>query len=409
MVTWRSIVGKIAILGAEATFKDALHVGRPNIGNRRTLENRFNDLLDRRWLSNDGPFVQQFETAIAAYIGVKHCIAVCNATVGLELAIRALDLKGEVIVPSYTFVATAHALQWQEITPVFADIDPATYNLDPNAIGRLITPRTTGILGVHVWGRPCDIDGIENLARFNGLAVLYDAAHAFGCSYRGEMIGRFGRCEVFSFHATKFLNSFEGGAVVTNDDALAERLRWMRNFGFSGYDKVVHLGVNGKMTEVCGAMGLTSLEGVSELIVANKDNYHAYREQLSGLPGISLIEYDHNESNNYQYIVVNVDPDKSPLIRDELIEVLHAENVLARRYFWPGCHKMEPYCSLQPNAGLLLKETERVGAQVVVLPTGQTIDVNTIRLICDIIRVAFNNADAVRAAYLERRRHKDAT
>jgi dTDP-4-amino-4,6-dideoxygalactose transaminase len=164
----------------------------------------------------------------------------CNATIALEIAIRALELRGEVIVPAYTFIATAHSLQWQEITPVFADMDPRTHNIDPGSIERLITPRTTGIIGVHVWGRPCDVEGLERLANRHHLKVLYDAAHAFGCSHRGRKIGGFGSCEVFSFHATKFINSFEGGAVVTNDHALADRLRLMRNFGFAGYDNVIY-------------------------------------------------------------------------------------------------------------------------------------------------------------------------
>ena len=168
-------------------------------------------MLDRRWFSNDGPFVKEFERRIGDLIGVKHCVAMCNATIALEIAIRALELRGEVIVPSYTFVATAHSLQWQEITPVFCDMDPGTYNIDPAKIESLVTPRTTGIIGVHVWGRPCDTEAIEALAKRRGLKVMYDAAHAFNCSRGGRMVGGFGSCEVFSFHATKFLNSFEGG------------------------------------------------------------------------------------------------------------------------------------------------------------------------------------------------------
>ena len=180
----------------------------------------------------------------------------CNATVALEIAIRAMGMSGEVIVPSFTFVATAHALQWQEITPVFCDIDPRTHNLDPNRIEEMITPRTTGIIGVHVWGRPCAVDALAEIAQRRHLKLLFDAAHAFGCSYQGQMIGNFGDAEVFSFHATKFFNTFEGGAVVTNDDELAAKMRLMKNFGFHGYDNVIYVGTNGKMSEVSAAMGL---------------------------------------------------------------------------------------------------------------------------------------------------------
>ena len=208
----------LAIFGGTPAFQQPLHVGRPNLGDREAMLRRVNEIFDRRWFTNDGPLVKEFEARIQELVGVKHCVAMCNATIALEIAIRALELRGEVIVPAYTFIATAHALQWQEITPVFADMDPATHNIAPETIERLITPRTTGIIGVHVWGRPCDTEAIESIAEKHKLKVMYDAAHAFGCSHRGQMIGSFGACEVFSFHATKFINCFEGGAVVTNDD-----------------------------------------------------------------------------------------------------------------------------------------------------------------------------------------------
>ncbi len=391
-----------AILGGTPAFEVPLHVGRPNLGDRQVLLARINDLLDRRWLTNDGPMVKEFERRIAEFVGVRHCIAMCNATVALEIAIRALGLRGEVIVPSYTFVATAHALQWQEITPLFADMDPGTHNIAPAAIERLITPRTSAIIGVHVWGRACDAEAIEAIGRKHGLEVMYDAAHAFGCSHKGKMVGSFGRCEVFSFHATKFLNTFEGGAVVTNDDALAEKMRLMRNFGFAGYDRVIYLGVNGKMTEVCAAMGLTSLDSIDEIIALNRRNYLAYQEGLRAIPGVSLIHYDPAERNNYQYVVAEVDPDVAPLRRDELVSVLHAENVLARKYFWPGCQRMETYRSLQPNSALLLPETERVAARVMVLPTGQAVTPEVIQTICAILRSALAQSASVRTALAQR-------
>ena len=365
-----------------------LHVGKPNVGDRSALLSRINDMLDRRWFSNNGPLVQEFEKSISEFLGVKHVVAMCNATVALEIASRALNLHGEVILPSYTFVATAHALQWQEITPVFCDMDPATHNIDPAKIERLITPRTTGIIGVHVWGRGCDTEAIKEIAAKRNLKVMYDASHGFACSKGGQMLGTFGECEVFSFHATKFLNCFEGGAVVTNNDDLAEKMRLMRNFGFQGFDNVIYLGVNGKMSEVHAAMGLTNLEAVEEIIAANRRNYEAYRAGLLNVAGISVIEYDPAERNNYQYVVIEVDPEVCPHNRDEIVEALHAENIIARKYFWPGCHKMEPYRSLQPNAGLLLPETERVAARVIVLPTGQTVNEETVVRVCEVIRKA---------------------
>ncbi len=392
----------LAVLGGSPAFPQPLYVGRPNIADRARLFERFNDMLDRRWLSNHGPFVQEFERRLRDLIGVRHCIPVCNATVGLEIAIRAAQLHGEVIVPSYTFVATAHALQWQEITPVFCDVDERTHTLDPEQVERLITPRTTGIIGTHVWGRPCAIEALTEIAKRGGLTLMFDAAHAFACSHRGRMIGGFGRAEVFSFHATKFLNSFEGGAIATDDDDLAARIRLMKNFGFAGFDNVVFIGTNGKMTEVCAAMGLTSLEGLDGLVEVNRRNYHAYVRALAGVPSVSLLTYDESERCNFQYIVIELDPDSAGLSRDELVSVLHAENVIARRYFWPGCHRMEPYRSYFPHAGLLLPKTERMSERVIVLPTGTAVSPADIEVLCGIIQTALSSPDPVRRALASR-------
>ncbi len=356
-----------------------------------------NDIFDRRWLTNDGPFVQEFERKVSEMLGARHCIAMCNATVALEIAIRALELKGEVIVPSFTFIATAHALQWQEITPVFCDINPLTHNIDPEKLEQLITPRISGIIGVHAWGRPCRIYELVEIAERRNLKLMFDAAHAFGCSYNGRMVGNFGSLEVFSFHATKFFNTFEGGAVVTNDDALAAKIRLMKNFGFNGYDNVVYIGTNGKMNEASAAMGLTGLESLEEFISANHRNYEAYVRALEGLPGLTVIKYDETEKCNYQYVVVEVDEDVASIGRDSLIEILHAENVVARRYFYPGAHRMEPYRSYFPHAGLLLASTDRLAARVLSLPTGTAVGVEDVNNVCSLIRFVLANAREIKS------------
>jgi dTDP-4-amino-4,6-dideoxygalactose transaminase len=381
----------LAVFGASPAFDEPLHVGRPNIGDRERLFERLNDLLDRRWLTNNGAYVQEFERRLARFLGVDHCIAVCNATVGLEIAIRALDLKGEVIVPSFSFVATAHALQWQEIVPVFCDIDPQTHTIDAARIPDLLTPRTTGIIGVHVWGRPCDTRALSELAATYRLRLLYDAAHAFGCSHGDRMIGGFGDAEVFSFHATKMVNSFEGGAITTNDPNLAERIRLMTNFGFSGYDNVIYLGTNGKMSEPAAAMGLTSMESTETFIDTNRRNYDLYRK-------IEVVEYDEaaGSRSNYHYVVVDVDERAAGISRDHLVSVLWAENVMARRYFYPGCHRMEPYRSFYPHSHLLLPETERLTGRLLQLPTGTSIDPPTIQKVCEILRRALEEAQSIR-------------
>jgi len=367
-------------------------VGRPNIGNREGFLERVYDILDRRWLTNNGRYVRDFEARIAGTVGVKHCIAMCNATVALEITVRALGLSGEVIIPSFTFVATAHSLQWQQITPVFCDIDPATHNIDTRRVEELVTPRTTGIIGVHVWGRPCEVEGLAEIAARRNLRLLFDAAHAFGCTHRGRTIGGFGDAEVFSFHATKFLNTFEGGAVLTDDDDLAARIRLMKNFGFAGFDNVIYIGTNGKMSEVSAAMGLSSLELMEDVLAANRRNYRRYREVLAGIPGISLAAYDESERCNYQYIVLEIDVDTLGIDRDRLMAVLHAENVVARRYFYPGCHRMEPYRSHFPHAGLLLPQTERLVERVLLLPTGTGVGSDEIDTLGAVVRLAADHA-----------------
>lgn len=391
---------ELAIFGGTPAFSGKLHVGRPNIGNRDRLLMRINDLLDRRWLTNKGPFVREFERRIADAIKVKHCIAMCNATVALEIAIRAAGLTGEVIVPSFTFVATAHALQWQEITPVFCDVDPDTHNIDPDQVEAMITPRTTGIIGVHLWGRACGVEALTTIAQEHRLKLLFDAAHAFGCSYQGRMIGGFGDAEVFSFHATKFFNTLEGGAVTTNDDELAAKMRLMKNFGFAGYDNVIYVGTNGKMNEVSAAMGLTGLESLDQFIATNYRNYKQYQHELANVPGVQLVTYDETEKCNYQYVILEIDERMTQVSRDQLVRILHAENVLARRYFFPGCHRMEPYRSFFPHAGLLLRETERLVERVISLPTGTAVGPAEISKICQIIRLVVGDGLVVRERLL---------
>lgn len=377
----------LAINGAAPAFDAPLHVGRPNLGDRGALLRYTGDIHDRGWLTNNGPLVRELEERVAALHGVRHCVAMCNGTIALEIAIRALSLAGEVIVPSYTFVATAHALHWQAIKPVFADIDPATHNLDPDAVRRMITPLTTGIIGVHLWGRPAPVEALQAIADEHGLALMFDAAHAFGCSHRGRMVGGFGRCEVLSFHATKVFNTFEGGAVVTDDDELAAAMRLMRNFGFAGYDNVIHPGTNGKMPEINAAMGLVNLDALPGFVAENRRVHDAYADALAGLEGIRMVDYASGGERNFHYVVVELD-EACGATRDEVVAALHAENVLARKYFWPGCHRMQPYRDLQPHAGLLLPATEALASRVVVLPNGGSLPPGVPGLVADVIRHA---------------------
>ncbi len=389
----------LALLGGSSAFNDKLYVGRPNIGDREQLIKRINNILDSRWLTNDGPYVRELEQKIAGFVKVKHCVAVCNATIGLEIATRSLEMSSEAILPSMTFIATAHALQWQKITPVFCDINPKTWNIDPEKIEKLITSRTTGIIGVHLFGRPCNMKALAKIAYKYNLKLLYDAAHAFGCSSDGKMIGNFGDAEVFSFHATKFFNSLEGGAIVTNNDDLADKMRLMRNFGFSGYDKVDSIGTNGKMNEFSAAMGLTSFDNLSNVIKINYQNYCKYEKELKNLRGIKLINYRKNEKNNFQYIVLDINDKITNINRDQLNEILWAENVMSRRYFYPGCHKMEPYCSNSKYSSCRLPETEKIANRLLSLPTGTNMDKSKIKKLCNLIKFCINHSLEIKLRY----------
>lgn len=398
----KQAVADLALFGGAPAFNQKLHVGRPELGDRARLLERIEEILDRNHLTNAGPTVREFERRCAEFLGVEHCIALCNGTVALEIAIRALGFQGEVIVPSMTFIATAHALQWQGITPVFADIDPATHNLDPERVESMITPNTTGIIGVHLWGRPCAVEALTDLARRRGLGLMFDAAHAFGCTHGGRMVGHFGDAEVFSFHATKFVHSFEGGLIATNHPELAKKIRLMKNFGFEDLDRVIYIGTNGKMSEISAAMGLTSLEAMPRTIAVNRRNHQHYREALAGLPGIHFIEHDSTEQRNYQHAVLEYEPRAGGLTRDQLVTLLRSENVLARRYFFPGCHRMEPYRSYFPHAGLLLPETEKLAERLIVLPTGSQLEEEGIIRIAGLIHFALERGPEIRRAIEER-------
>jgi dTDP-4-amino-4,6-dideoxygalactose transaminase len=389
----KTALGELAVFSNSPAFAEPLHVGRPNIGDESRLLERISGILERRWLTNDGELAGAFEAAVAELVEAKECVLVVNATVGLQLLARALDLSGEVILPSWTFVGTAHALSWVGLTPVFCDIDPDTHNLDPDAVERAVTERTSAILGVHLWGRPCAPDRLAAIADRHGVPLIFDAAHALACSYRGRAIGGLGTAEVFSFHATKIATSGEGGAITTDDAKLAARLRRMRSFGFHAYDAVSDLGTNGKMSEFAAAMGLTSLESLDTFIEVARRNYLAYARALKGIAGLRLLDVPADERHNYHYVVLELTgEDAGGLSRDELVTVLHAENVLARRYFHPGCHRHEPYRSLRA----VLPVTEAVSSRVIVLPTGTAVDERDIETICSIIEVALHNGAEVR-------------
>ena len=362
----------LAIFGGEPMFAEPRHVGRPNIGDPERTLSLVSGVLRSRWLTNDGPLVDEFEERVAGLTGARHCVAVTSGTIGLQLAAAALGITGEVIMPSFTFIATAHAMRWIGLTPVFCDIDPQTHTLDPRAVELALTPRTGAIVGVHLWGRSGHAEELVRIARDHGVPLLFDAAHALGCTTG------LGAVETLSFHATKVANAAEGGAILTADSALAERLRRMRNFGFVDYDRVGMLGTNAKMSELSAAMGIASLESFPAFVEVNRRNYRRYAEELANVDGVRLIDY--SERHNFHYIVLEAPPG----MRDDLVAVLQAENILARRYFHPGCHRHEPY----RGAARPLPATEALCARVLTLPSGTAMSEDDVSRVCSVVQLA---------------------
>jgi dTDP-4-amino-4,6-dideoxygalactose transaminase len=393
-------VEDLAVAGGRPAFGEMLHVGRPNIGDRAAFLARVDEILDARWLTNDGPQVREFEADVAALTGAGHCVATANGTLALALAAAALGVSGEVILPAFTFVATAHALRWIGIDCVFADVEPERHTLDPDRVTSLITPRTSAIVATHLWGNAADVDALAAIAGQHGLRLLYDGAHALGCTAGGRPLGAHGDAVALSFHATKLCNALEGGAVLTGDSGVAERLKLLRNHGFAGYDHVVALGTNAKLDEVSAAMGITSLASIDAFVAANEANDRAYRVALDGIPGLRVLPRPEGERHTCHYVVLEVDGAVTGLDRDALLAVLLAENVLARRYFHPGCHRMEPYAGEHPGVASRLPVTERLCEQVLCLPTGTAVSPGDAVRIGEIIRVAIGAGDRVREALL---------
>ena len=342
--------------------------------------------------------VRELEHEVAKLHRVKHCVLVCNATIGLQLVLKALDLQGEIITTPFTFVATAHAVMWQRLIPVFCDIDPERLTIAPDKIESLITPHTSAILGVHVFGQFCDVEAVAKIARKHRLKVLYDAAHSFQTSYKGTPVGHFGDAEVLSFHGTKLFHTFEGGAVLTNDAALAARLRLLKNFGFNGLDTVEHIGTNAKMNEVSAAYGLSMLPVIPETIARLGRLRELYRRNLSGTPGLRLFELSAEVRGNNQYLPIFVE-EGFGLDRDELWAHLWDRGVQTRRYFYPGAHLCEPYRSEMPWFKDLLPVTRRVSETILCLPCYYDLTDLQAARVCGAISEAGKNAAAIKAWY----------
>lgn len=324
-------------------------------------------IWENKWLTNGGPFHQELEKELAEYLGVEHIALFTNGTLALVTALQALRITGEVITTPFSFVATAHSLLWNGIKPVFVDIDPETFNLDPEKIEAAITPHTTAILPVHVYGNPCNVEKIQKIADTYGLKVIYDAAHAFGVKYKGESILKHGDLSILSFHATKVFNTFEGGAIICPDAKTKNRIDNLKNFGYSGEVTVIAPGINAKMNEVQAAFGLLQLKHIDKAICRRREIDALYRVQLSSIPGISCHSLPAETIHNFSYFPISINKEY-PLLRDELNEKLRQHGIFPRRYFYPLISEFSMYRGLPSAESSNLPTAKKAADRVLCLP-----------------------------------------
>ena len=342
------------------------------------------EIWERKWVTNNGVFHQRLEAALCDYLGVEHLSLFSNGTLALITALQALKITGEVITTPFSFVATTHALHWNGIKPVFVDIDPVSMNLDPTKIEAAITPQTTAILPVHVYGNPCDVERIDSIADTYGLRVIYDAAHAFGVRVRDRSVLDFGDMSVLSFHGTKVFNTFEGGAIVCRDAKMKRRIDNLKNFGFVDEVTVVAPGINGKMNEVQAAFGLLQLQHMEQVAIGRARIDARYREAFADVPGLVLHDVPSHCTRNHAYFPVRVSGE-FPIDRDGLYDALRASNVAARRYFYPLISEFPTYRGLPSSAPHNLPVASAASRQVLCLPLYPSLDAGDQDRIIDVV------------------------
>ena len=348
--------------------KDIITVTSPLLPNLGEFTEILKDIWNSKWITNNGSYHQKLEQALAEYLKVPYVSLFTNGTLPLITALQALRITGEVITTPYSFVATTHALWWNGIKPVFVDIDPKTGNLDPNKVEAAITPRTTAIMPVHVYGQPCDINAIQAIADNYGLKVIYDAAHAFGVEVNGKSILNAGDMSTLSFHATKVYNTVEGGAMIMHDEKTKKRIDYLKNFGFANETTVVGPGINSKMDEIRAAYGLLNLRQVDAAIEARRQVAIKYRESLKNVEGITFFEDIPHVKHNYSYFPIFVDAEKYGMTRDELYFKMKEKNVWGRRYFYPLISTFSTYRGLESAAPSNLPNAHRMSDSVICLP-----------------------------------------
>lgn len=370
----------------EFRLRNTVYVTQPKMPDLRNYVSSLNGIWETKWLTNNGPCHQTFEEKLKKYLGVEHLNLFVNGTIALLVALQALRINsGEVITTPFTFPASTHVLHWNRIRPVFCDIEPKTFNIDPEQIERHISSETKAILGVHVYGNPCNVEAIQAIADRHGLQVIYDAAHAFGVKIEDRSILEYGDISALSFHATKLFSTIEGGALAPTTQGQYDRIQFLKNFGIADEETVIGPGINGKMNEFQAAFGLMSLEQVDKEIEDRKEIAMLYRRNLKEIPGISVLQDIPDVRHNYAYFPILVDEDVFGFSRDQLFQLLRECNIFARKYFYPLCSNYPCYASLPSAKSENLPTAERISKQVLCLPMYGELNTKIVENLCNIV------------------------
>lgn len=367
-------------------MKNNIYVTQPSLPPLEEFIPYLEEIWETKWLTNQGKFHLQFEKELAEFLGVKYVSLFANGTLALINALQVLRISGEVITTPYSFVATTHALHWNGIKPVFVDIEPTYCNLDPEKIEAAITPKTTAILPVHVYGNPCDVNKIQEIADIYGLRVIYDAAHAFGVDINGESVLNFGDLSVLSFHATKTFTTFEGGVIICHDEKTKKRIDFLKNFGFADEVTVVAPGINAKMSEFQAALGLLQLKYFDEYINKRKKITEIYKNELKGIKGIRFLNDTNGVKHNYAYFPILVDEKEYGMKRDELYEKLKEHNIYCRRYFYPLISQFPVYRGLNSANSSNLIVAGDITKKVICLPIYPKLSQKSIKKIISVLQ-----------------------
>ncbi len=366
--------------------KKMLNVTQPFLPPLEEFNAYLEQIWENKWLTNNGPFHIEFEKKLREHLQVNYINLFTNGTLALTSALQALRITGEVITSPYSFVATTHALHWNGIKPVFVDINPNTCNLDPNKIEAAISPNTTAILAIHVYGNPCEIDQIQEIADRYGLKVIYDAAHAFGVRYKGKSLVDYGDLSILSFHATKVFTTFEGGAIVSHGEKIKQRIDYLKNFGFADEVTVVGPGINAKMNEIQSAMGLLQLKYIDGLINSRATIDHLYRSELDEVRGVRCFSTIKNITYNYSYFPIFIERAEYGLSRDELYELLKNNGIYARRYFYPLIAEFPTYRGLRSASLDNLPSAKKISDTVLCLPIHPQLTEEEVLKVCSVIK-----------------------